>query len=487
MTDLPDVKLKCLVSFPATIIDGAGIDVTRLNGSFKFDLAYDDFTPPLATISDPTHTVMLVWNTVSQQYGLAPTALLLGAGSTFPSGTIPIMDGTAATGVETLYSRGDHVHPTDSSRAPIASPTFTGDPKAPTPSPGDNDTSIATTAFVTAAVAGGGAVPAALTRTNDTNVTLTLGGTPATALLQASSITAGWTGTLATGRGGWGIDISASSGVPIFTTGAPTFTGTNGTGNIVLTSSPTFTGDPKAPTPTAGDNDTSIATTAFVTSAVSTGLSGSGFAPLAAPIFTGDARAVTPTAGDNDTSIATTAFVTTAVSNGTSGLAPLASPIFTGDARAVTPTAGDNDTSIATTAFVTSALPVAATAAEYVSNSAPTKMLTPGAPWSAATPVALSGTSVTPDLSAGIDFTWTMSSATSTLVNPTSPKPGQKGMLYLKQDGTGGRIITTWGSSYKFPGGVKPTLSTAANALDVISFAVKSSTEVECFFAAGMA
>jgi hypothetical protein len=35
--------------------------------------------------------------------------------------------------------------------APIASPTFTGDPKAPTPTAGDNDTSIATTAFVTAA------------------------------------------------------------------------------------------------------------------------------------------------------------------------------------------------------------------------------------------------------------------------------------------------------------------------------------------------
>jgi hypothetical protein len=42
--------------------------------------------------------------------------------------------------------------------APLASPVFTGDPKAPTPTPGDNDTSIATTAFVTAAVAavGGG-------------------------------------------------------------------------------------------------------------------------------------------------------------------------------------------------------------------------------------------------------------------------------------------------------------------------------------------
>lgn len=33
-------------------------------------------------------------------------------------------------------------------KAPIASPTLTGDPKAPTPALGDNDTSIATTAFV---------------------------------------------------------------------------------------------------------------------------------------------------------------------------------------------------------------------------------------------------------------------------------------------------------------------------------------------------
>lgn len=45
------------------------------------------------------------------------------------------------------------------SKAPIASPTLTGTPTAPTPSPGDDDTSIATTAFVTGAVAsveGGG-------------------------------------------------------------------------------------------------------------------------------------------------------------------------------------------------------------------------------------------------------------------------------------------------------------------------------------------
>jgi hypothetical protein len=42
--------------------------------------------------------------------------------------------------------------------------------------------------------------------------------------------------------------------------------------------SPTFTGDPKAPTPTAGDNDTSIATTAFVQTALAAGTSPTGAA-----------------------------------------------------------------------------------------------------------------------------------------------------------------------------------------------------------------
>jgi hypothetical protein len=42
--------------------------------------------------------------------------------------------------------------------------------------------------------------PAALTKVDDTNVTLTLGGTPTTALLQSTSLTLGWTGTLADAR-----------------------------------------------------------------------------------------------------------------------------------------------------------------------------------------------------------------------------------------------------------------------------------------------
>jgi len=51
---------------------------------------------------------------------------------------------------------------------------------------------------------------AALTKTDDTNVTLTLGGTPASALLAATSLTLGWSGQLALSRGGTGADLSAT-------------------------------------------------------------------------------------------------------------------------------------------------------------------------------------------------------------------------------------------------------------------------------------
>lgn len=86
----------------------------------------------------------------------------------------------------------------------------------------------------------GSVIPAALTRVNDTNVTLTLGGTPTLALLEATSITVGWSGTLAASRGGFGSDISAQSGVPLFASGTPTFTSTSGTGDFVRVTSPTL-------------------------------------------------------------------------------------------------------------------------------------------------------------------------------------------------------------------------------------------------------
>lgn len=66
----------------------------------------------------------------------------------------PLMDGVAAPGTSTSLSRQDHVHPIDTSRAPLASPTFTGTPAAPTAGLGTNTTQLATTAFVLANLSG---------------------------------------------------------------------------------------------------------------------------------------------------------------------------------------------------------------------------------------------------------------------------------------------------------------------------------------------
>jgi hypothetical protein len=61
--------------------------------------------------------------------------------------------------------------------------------------------------------------PASLTATSDTNVTITLGGTPATALLQGVSLTLGWTGKLADNRidsaSTWNAKQAALSGTGI--------------------------------------------------------------------------------------------------------------------------------------------------------------------------------------------------------------------------------------------------------------------------------
>lgn len=79
-----------------------------------------------------------------------------------------------------------------------------------------------------------------LTKTDDTNVTLTLGGTPVGSLLKATSLTLGWSGTLAVSRGGTG---GGSASITLFNniTGfsAAGATGTTST-NLVFSGSPTI-------------------------------------------------------------------------------------------------------------------------------------------------------------------------------------------------------------------------------------------------------
>jgi hypothetical protein len=61
------------------------------------------------------------------------------------------MDGTAAIGTATTAARADHVHATDTSRAPLNSPTFTGTVTVPTPV---NDSDASTKAYVDSAAQG---------------------------------------------------------------------------------------------------------------------------------------------------------------------------------------------------------------------------------------------------------------------------------------------------------------------------------------------
>ena len=66
------------------------------------------------------------------------------------STTLPGMNGAAAVGVGNTWARADHVHPSDTSRAPLASPAFTGTPTAPDPTV---SLGVATKQYVDAAVA----------------------------------------------------------------------------------------------------------------------------------------------------------------------------------------------------------------------------------------------------------------------------------------------------------------------------------------------
>jgi hypothetical protein len=83
----------------------------------------------------------------------ASSAATYGAGSDANYGhvklntsTAPAMDGTAAVGASGKAADASHVHPTDTTRAPLASPALTGTPTAPTAATSVNSTQIATMA-----------------------------------------------------------------------------------------------------------------------------------------------------------------------------------------------------------------------------------------------------------------------------------------------------------------------------------------------------
>jgi hypothetical protein len=289
---------------------------------------------------------------------LATTAYVVGqAGS-----ATPVVDGTAAVGTSLRYARQDHVHPTDTSRAALASPTFTGIPAAPTAAVDTNTTQLATTAYV---VGQGYLKSATASSTYAPLASPSLTGTP------LSTTAAADTNTTQIATTAYVVG-QASATAPVI----------NGTATIG-TSLKYARADHVHPTDTTR-------------------------APLASPSLTGTPLSTTAAADTNTTQIATTAFVigqvstTTPANNGTAAVgtslkyaradhvhasdttkANLASPTFTGTPTlptgtiATTQTAGNNTTAVATTAFVTAAVPGFATTAEIASPSSTTKVVAP--------------------------------------------------------------------------------------------------------------
>jgi hypothetical protein len=68
----------------------------------------------------------------------------------------------------------------------------------------------------------------------------------------------------------------------------------------------------------------------------------------------------------------------------------------------------------------------------------------------------------------------------ATLKNPINQEPGQSGIIYMIQDGTGSRTLS-FGTHWEFEGGIAPTLSTAASAVDVLIYNVRTTTAISTF------
>jgi hypothetical protein len=107
----------------------------------------DPSTGISSTLPIPAANMLLGWDPTG-------TFIVNSLGPTTPFDTVvPLMDGVAANGTRTTIVRGDHVHPSDTSRAPLASPAFTGTPTAPSPAVNTNTTQVETTAGMVAQLA----------------------------------------------------------------------------------------------------------------------------------------------------------------------------------------------------------------------------------------------------------------------------------------------------------------------------------------------
>ncbi len=228
---------------------------------------------------------------------IATTAYVVGQASS----SAPVMDGTAAVGTSLKYARADHVHATDTSRAPIANPTFTG-----------------TVAGITKSMVGlanvdntaDSAKPVSTAQQTALDLKANLAGPTftGTVTLPNGTVTSAMIldGTIVDG------DISATAAIAQSKIdGLSTSLGLKA--NLA---SPALTGTPTAPTAAAGTNTTQVATTAFVGTAV---------ADLVA-----SAPSALNTLNELATALGNDASFSTTVTNAIAAKSNTASPTFTG-------------------------------------------------------------------------------------------------------------------------------------------------------------
>jgi hypothetical protein len=242
------------------------------------------------------------------------------------------------------------------SYAPINNPVLTGDPQAPTPAPGNNTTSIATTAFAQNLVNGYQPLDGDLTSIAGQNATDAFfyrqSANTWLPVAMGSGITfAGGTLTVVAGGGNVSNVGTPTSGQLARWTTSNTIEGVS----LATAGIQPLDGDLTALSALAGTNTIYYRSGADIWSPVTfSGLTFSG-GVLTVTVGGGNvSNSGTPTI--DQVAVWTDATHIKGAAATSLGLAPLASPTFTGDPKAPTPGAGDNDTSLATTAFVQSAI-----------------------------------------------------------------------------------------------------------------------------------
>lgn len=147
ITNIENADIKALAAIDATKIGGGLVSNAEYGYLDGVTSAIQTQLDAKANLASPTFTGVPLSTTAAVDTNttqIATTAYVIAQAAS----ATPIIDGSAAAGSSTRYARGDHIHPTDTTRAPLASPTFTGTPAAPTAAGGTSTTQLATTAFV---------------------------------------------------------------------------------------------------------------------------------------------------------------------------------------------------------------------------------------------------------------------------------------------------------------------------------------------------